>query len=359
MDEAARIISRTKVPHVEDWLLQLRYTKTVAFITLLLIQTPNLTSLNLELGFLRPGEILGPTLSCAFYNSGEYELPRYRYLRDVSLPFRITGPFFEEHKNTTNVLSMFYLPNLRTLSAAISNPLDFSWPAEAPVCTSIKSLRLSQLRERRLEPLFLCLKGLEKLHWYCWNQHGVEPEIMESVIRLDKITAALYHVRHTLRDLTIEASGMFQSVSRLYTHQDITLEGSMDGLTSLHRLKRLQVPWLFLMGSFSSITGNRIRDGVPENVETLVLTGDLKSHISGADEPDATIIFDAITEELEYRITVASSLRVLSLDFMDMLHFYHARVGDKEQHRVKQNETYELRKINKLAAEAGIQIVWP
>jgi hypothetical protein len=92
-------------------------------------------------------------------------------------------------------------------------------------------------------------------------------------IDLDQIAAAIAHVRDTLTDLTISANCAIGGNDQLLP--GLKTESSLHAMVNYDMLRRLQVPWPFLVG-FAQNTTKRLQDVIPRNIEYLSITNDLR-----------------------------------------------------------------------------------
>ncbi|KAF5019496.1 hypothetical protein F66182_8503 [Fusarium sp. NRRL 66182] len=346
MDKASKTIERTKVKTAQLWMQELRAGSMDAVAALLLSQTLNLKCLRLQLNYTPANSFLGLVARAALLKPSDHQLPKYQRLSEVAFSWQPGEHRPEGYKNTQDVLPFFYLPELRHFSVAIDNPIVLEWPSQAPICTTLESLDLHRLREVQLVSLLSTLKGLKRLAWEFFYQDDPDVEQANaSIVQLDKLAVALNKVSDTLTDLTITAfTGLPESIAEP-EETPLVLAGSLDGFIHLRNLRRLEIPWVFLMGPASAAGTKRLRDGVPVNTETLVLTEDLRLYeeFEWGDED----ILTTIEEELEFRRSNPSGLQHLSLQF------WYPTFGLDEE-LIQERARLELK-----AAKAGIQLVWP
>ncbi|PNY28622.1 Uncharacterized protein TCAP_01444 [Tolypocladium capitatum] len=278
ISKASEIIHSTGVPQAKLWVDELQSGTVDAIVALLLSMLPNLTFLHIGPNFALESRLLGKMLRCALCESSEeYRLPAFRSLHDVTLSRRTNEYRHRNISNTADVLPFFYLLDVRCLSISIDNPTEFVWPVHAPTPSSLTSLELCRLRETRLEPLLSVLNGLQKLHWHWYYQPDLDRDVSKHVIELDTMAEALCHVGDTLTDLTIVAETCPELSAGCYEPPELEMRGSLGGLAHLGQLRRLCLPWAFLMG-FSPSAGKQLGDALPENLELLILTADLMDH---------------------------------------------------------------------------------
>ncbi|KAI9036459.1 uncharacterized protein KD926_001802 [Aspergillus affinis] len=240
--------SGTGVPYGDLWIHELRQGTVDAFVAFLLTQVPNLRYLYLD-NFTRQSALLGMLLRSAICEHVNYQLPDFQHLRDVYflLADRADREPDETVMNAADILPFFYLPSLQKISASIENPVSFTWPAaHPPVPSNFKSLDLT-----------------------C--DQGVYLEVLD----LDRFTAAISHVRDTLMELTVSAHASRCGVA--FSYPAVNIVGSLHQMVKFEMLRRLEIPWPLLVG-FVPDTTKRLHDVIPSNIESLVLTDDLRLH---------------------------------------------------------------------------------
>ncbi|KAH7013050.1 hypothetical protein EDB80DRAFT_607092 [Ilyonectria destructans] len=338
MEKASETIRRTKTPYVDIWIQELQSGSMDAIITLLLTQFSNLTSLHLRPNFLIDNQALGMMLRLALCSPSEYQLPRFQNLQYVNLDCWPDEYRPEEVKNTMDILPFFYLPKIRYLSTVIHNPAEFMWPAEAPAPTSLVSLNLRRWREVWLGDLIGVLKGVQKIEWEWLHRENIDPEICEPIIDLDKIGAAMCSVHETLKDLTITA----ESLAVNFIDPPLVIKGSLDDMTRLDKLERLQIPWIFIMG-FSPSSGKHLGGAIPKSTKFLTLTDDL-FYDDKSEWDQAEILFCSLKSELELegRIEASSPLRHITLQLFPLRELSVDRKAELEH----------------ISIQAGIELTW-
>lgn len=284
-----------------SWVHEVQSGSPNAVVALLLSLLPNLEWLSLSCNWTNEIKYIGLVFRSALCKTAMDGLPprspAYESLKHVELAPRVDTDNFLDPENTLDALSLFYLPNIEHLSVCIDNPIEFSWPCSTPPNPLLlTSLKLDRIREIRLAPLLSALKNLRKLHYHWFYQPDMDPKVSNRIVRLDKMAVALAGLEDTLTELEITGETQPALSWGLYDSPNITLQGSLDQLSRLHRLKRMQVPWLFLMGMTESFPG-RIDFNLPPNVEDLALPGDLFEVDSN--EWDDEMIISALRSELE------------------------------------------------------------
>lgn len=205
-----------------------------------------------------------------------YGLPDFRHLRDVSF-LKSDGEDYSRDmkvKTTQDVLPFFYLPSVQRMSASIENPDEFTWPAaHLPVPSKLTSLELTIAREAYLSELLALTQNLKTLRWHWYFDYGVIDKFTTPIVNLDWIVAVISRVRGTLTDLTLSAKCGLGGGDQFLP--GIKTLGSLQGMVGFDKLKRLQVPWPFLVGFAQDMT-KRLQDVIPRNIEFLTITDDLR-----------------------------------------------------------------------------------
>ncbi|GAQ43073.1 hypothetical protein AtubIFM56815_008386 [Aspergillus tubingensis] len=280
LTEYTAFVQGTGVPYSDRWIRELHQGTIDALLALLVAQLSNLRSLYLGPIFTRESRFVGMVLNSALCRPKMYRLPTFQHLRDVSF-HRVVGddgtkPNLtprDRSKNTANVLPLFYLPNVQSMSVTVENPDEFTWPAaHLPDPSKLTSLDLTAVREAYLGNLLLVTPNLKTLRWAWYYDYGVEDDFVSPIVDLDGVAAALSHVRSTLTDLTITADAPIGGNEQFYPA--VKMEGSLHALVDFDELKRLQIPLAFLVG-FVEDTTKRLQDVVPRNIEFLTITDEL------------------------------------------------------------------------------------
>ncbi|PHH77917.1 hypothetical protein CDD80_7599 [Ophiocordyceps camponoti-rufipedis] len=340
---ASALISAMGVSFADMWISELQSGSIDAIVATLLVTMPNLETLYLDPNFTVRSRVLGSLFQSTLVetpdNRHHHQLPSFRNLRNVTFSRR-----FNEHlqlyiNNSADLLPLFYLPNLQHLSISLDNPLCFDWPAEAPKAPSLKSLEVSRLREAALASLLAPLSQLQHLRWNCFYQPDLDEGISTNVIQLDLMIKAFHQVRHTLTDLTVTAETR-RSIMAFYEPPPVQIRGSLDGLLHLGALRRLSMPWVFLMGFSESSTCLRLP--LPSSLEELVLTDDLADKGQWQWYDDS--IVSAIKSQLEcWDRPTDSSLRRIVLPIP--LQGGQMTAGRREQ-------------LREIGNDAGLELSW-
>ncbi|KAF5006517.1 hypothetical protein FDECE_7119 [Fusarium decemcellulare] len=340
MDKASDMIRRTKLAHAESWIEAVRDGSMDAVVCLLLTQLSRLRFLRVQVNFTMVNRILGMMLRAALFEPSRHQLPTYEHLREVGFSQWPRERQQKGYKNTQDVLPFVYLPHIQDLSVGIDNTDEFNWPSHPPTSSSIRSLKLSKLREKSLGTLLSGFTGLKKLQ-YDWGCQNKIEAIQDPDLHLDKMASAVSQLGGTLEELIITLDRQPDgSHACRYRRRRMNIHGSPDALTGLCKLRRLSIPWVLLM---DRLTLANLRDAIPKHLESLTLTDDIPHRCWRHGRPQ-TIILDKVEGELEYRQMVSSNLRHISLQLAAFNVPPDTEVGNR----------LELK-----AAQASIELVWP
>jgi hypothetical protein len=124
------------------------------------------------------------------------------------------------------------------------------------------------------------------------------------------------------------------------------------GILDFDRLKRFQVPLVFLVG-FPKNTATRLRDFIPRNVELLTITDDLRSqNVDGLERDcplwDEYAIVDFLRSWLDDAAEFTPHLRQITLMFSDI---YPDSYPDKDEWSMEMQD-----RLRKVGDRAGIQV---
>jgi hypothetical protein len=205
----------------------------------------------------------------------DYKLPDFKHLQGVSFLLHITKDDARDKKiKNTEALSLFYLPNLQHLSASIENPPTFSWPTvQSPTPSKLISLDLTKVREEYLGESPSVTPNLKGLRWRWCYDFDIHDDLNTPIVDLDRMATAISHVGGTLTELTI--IGDCEIGATDYYAPPIKIEGSLNAMVNWGMLKKLQIPWTFLVG-FAEDRSKRLQDLISKNIEFLSITDDLK-----------------------------------------------------------------------------------
>lgn len=287
--------------NTSSWVHDAQAGSPNAVVAFLLSLSPNLEWISLSCNWTNEIKYIGLVFKSALYNTAmgglPPRLPAYESLKHVELAPRVDTDHYLDPENTLEALSLFYLPNIEHISVCIDNPIEFSWPCSTPPNPLLlTSLELDRIRETRLEPLLSPLKNLRKLHYNWFYQADMDPKVSSRVVRLDTMAAALALLKDTLTELTITGETQPALSMGEYDPPDIAFQGSLDQLSQLRRLRRMSIPWVFVMGMDESSPG-RIGSILPPSLEYL----GLPAHVWCTDDNEwyDEMIVTAVKSELE------------------------------------------------------------
>lgn len=269
-------IKATGVPYSYKWIRGLRAGRMDAFVALLLCRAPRLRSLVLGRTYTCESSLFGPLFrSCLLESPKSNRLPSFKRLQNVTIPWIF--PDVNESRqprNTEEILTLLYLPSIKHINAKMCNPSTFAWPGTTPPDLSrLITLQLDIVREEHLGRVLSLTSNLERLEWSWFYRPDLEDEFVTDTVDYEKIAAALSHVSGTLVDLKISASSP-SCVS--YEPPSINLERPFHAFCDFDKLKRLEVPLVFLAGfSPSDENGATLEAALPRNVEWVTITDDM------------------------------------------------------------------------------------
>ncbi|KAF4981144.1 hypothetical protein FDECE_17742 [Fusarium decemcellulare] len=300
--ELSQAITRTGVPQdvADSWTSKTQAGVPDAVVALVVSMLPNLASLSLQTNWSVESHYLGHVLRLALCTSRrdtiQHELPIFQALRNVSVEQR--SPLDERpDKSSADMLALFYLPNIQTLSVSIDNPVRFAWPSkQPPVPSKLTSLRLERLRECYLEPVLSALTNLQTLRYDWFHRGDIDREVSDNVVRLGLMASPM--AKHkTLRNL--EITGLTIPGFRYGSWDDLSfaLQGSLTELSQVPQLESLTIPWVFIGGLDLQFSPGRIGSALPPSLEYLALSPDMVD--DGRREWIDEDIISAIKAELE------------------------------------------------------------
>ena len=245
--------------------------------------------------------------------AGDGSFPRLHSLRDVSIASTVECSPNLDPENTAEALSTFYLPDIRTLSVSIDNPVEFTWPGPLPPNPAfLTSLDIYRLRECHLAPILSVTTALKSLRYNWFYRPDLDDQVSTETILLDAMTNAFLKVSNTLEELRITAWVSPALSQGDYEDPEVTFQGSLSQLSRMSRLKILHVPWVFLIGSATLSTDKEIGPALPGTLQHLTLARELLS----GEEPenrDRPMVL-ALEQEIESgALSNATSLKSICL----------------------------------------------
>lgn len=269
--EMGLVAQNLPVPFNEELCAALQKGSINAFVALMLALVTNVVHVDLRDVFAQEPDQVTNLLRHIAAQSAAPTLP----LQKVTHLVYVMGcRFFSEWvTNADQVAPWFYLPSLEDVTMELDSAYDFQWPQEGftpPFLENLTSLSLSRAKGRCIGQILQHTKRLEHFTW-TWMYHGaeeVEPD--DEYLDLYEIGEALFHVRDTLKSLTLQ--GEYNVESELTPHSI----GSLRHLAAFSRLTTIQAPPAFFFG-FGMSSPDPIWTWLPESIEHIVFTDDFES----------------------------------------------------------------------------------
>lgn len=279
LDQPCAFVMKTTVAYRSSWLEALQNGVMDAFVAILLSQPLRLTSLSVKGSFLCDSHFIGLVFRTMILDPNTVDCGLrldIRQLETVTLQtacdhFRLRN----NARNTADLLPIFYLPSIRHFSASIDNPTTFTWPASSPPAPSrLHSLTLKRIREPFLGQLLSVTDHVQSLHWqWYYFEEAYDEQFNTRTLDLTQITKSLSRVQETLTDLVVSALNVNDP-----DPLPLTIRGSVKGLAAFKKLKKLTLPFIFLVETWSADLTKRIDGCLPPNLESLTITDDLCSN---------------------------------------------------------------------------------
>ncbi|KAI1073232.1 hypothetical protein LB507_010847 [Fusarium sp. FIESC RH6] len=239
--------------------------------------------------------------------------PNLQSLEDVSIASTIETDPNLNPENTSEALSAFYLPKLKSLSVSIDNPVQFIWPLYSPPDpVLLTSLDIYRLRECYLAPILSVTRGLRRLRYDWHYRPDLDEHVNIDTVMLDTMAEAFLEVSDTLEELQITAWVSAAFSQGMYDDPDITFRKSLAQLSRMKRLKTMHVPWTFLIGWDILPTVKQIGHTLPATLQHLTLTRDLMG-VRELENPDKAMV-STLEREFENGVpSNATSLKSICL----------------------------------------------
>jgi hypothetical protein len=279
LDQFRAFVMKTTIAYRWSWLEGLQNGVMDAFVAVLLSQPLRLTSLSVKGSFLCDSHFIGLVLRSMIFRPDADDCGLQLDLRQLET---VTLQTFCDHfrlcnnaRNTADLLPILYLPSIRQFSASIDNPTTFTWPAiSSPSPSRLHSLTLYNIREPFLGQLLSVTNHVQFLHWQWYYYHqAYETQFCTRTLDLTQITESLSRVQETLTHLVVSAINQNDPEPL-----SLTIRGSMHGLVEFKKLKKLTLPFIFLVGTWSTDLTKRIDGCLPPSLESLTITDDLYSN---------------------------------------------------------------------------------
>jgi hypothetical protein len=296
LDRPRVFVMKTTVAYRWSWLEGLQNGVMDAFVAVLLSQPFHLTSLSVKGSFLCNSHFIGLVFRSMIFGPDAVNCG----LRlDLCQLETVTLETFCDHfrlrnnvRNTADLLPLLYLPSIRQFSASIDNPTTFTWPAISPPSPSrLHNLTLYNIREPFLGQLLSVNDHVQFLHWqWYYFEEAYETQFCTRTLDLTQITESLSRVQETLTDLVVSAINQNDPEPL-----SLTIRGSMHGLVEFQKLKKLTLPFIFLVGTWFTDLTKRIDGCLPPSLESLTITDDLYSNdeCEWNDDTDLFIILES------------------------------------------------------------------
>lgn len=261
LEEPLAFVAKTRVSYRKTWSEALQNGTMDAFVAVLLSQPLRLTHLFIGSDFFKESQFLGLVLRSTICEALDCGLRLdFGHLESVSLELYSDYLRPRNIRNTADIFPLFYLPSVKQISASIDNPIAFSWPStHQPSASSLRSLKLTTIREAYLGQLLMVADQLQSLHWQWFYSPDYLDQVHTPVIDLAQITTGISHVRNTLAELVISAVSYSGGDPDL---PPLTIHGSLRAIAGFDKLRRFTAPLIFLMG-FSPDGTERIRGFPP------------------------------------------------------------------------------------------------
>ncbi|KAF3389739.1 hypothetical protein DPV78_011381 [Talaromyces pinophilus] len=279
LDQFRAFVTKTTIAYRWSWLEGLQNGVMDAFVAVLLSQPLRLTSLSIKGSFLCDSYFIGLVLRSMIFGPDADDCGLQLDLRQLET---VTLQTFCDHfrlrnntRNTADLLPILYLPSIRQFSASIDNPITFTWPAISPPSPSrLRNLTLYNIREPFLGQLLSVTNHIQSLHWqWYYFEESYDMQFNTRTLDLTQITESLSQVQGTLTDLVVSALNQYDP-----DPLPLTIRGSVNGLGAFKKLKKLTLPFIFLVGTWSADLTKRIDGCLPPNLESLTITDDLFSN---------------------------------------------------------------------------------
>ncbi|KAJ4111434.1 hypothetical protein NW768_011787 [Fusarium equiseti] len=225
-------------------------------------------------------------------------------------------------ENTAEALSTFYLPNIRSLSVSIDNPIEFTWPGSlSPDPALLTSLAIYRLRECYLASILSVTRNLKSLRYDWHYRPDIDEHVNLDTVMLDTMAEAFLEVSDTLEELHITAWVAPAMSQGMYDDPDITFRKSLAQISRMKRLKTLHVPWVFLIGWDILPTAKQIGHTLPTTLQHLTLNRDLMG-VQELENPDKAMI-----SALEWEFENGAPLNAKSLKSICLPQSFYWRGG--------------------------------
>jgi hypothetical protein len=273
VSDMTAVVEAMNISYRDTWIRELHHGKMDAYVALLISLTPNLERLYLGENFLRDSQLVRAVIESTVFPSSQGLLPTtiLHNLSEADLMLSLDCRYRMRSYNTTDALSLFYLPSIQHISVSIDNPSSFAWPnPKPPIASTLQSLNLTMIRETNLGKILSATKNLKKLQWDWCYMEELNDAWMTRVLDLSEILASLSRVKNTLTDLKITSQAIIDSFD-----DGLEIRGSFTGLSEFDSLQKLEVPAIFLSASLVSGAIVELKESLPRNLNALTLSDPL------------------------------------------------------------------------------------
>lgn len=244
----------------------------------------------------------------------------------------------------TDAHRMLSLPQLEAISIQFRKLGSHALAAQFdPIrSTTLKSLSIKGLHEVDLGTV---LHDIGPVQCFRWERRGSVLEPPQ--VRLRTFASAVQKIKDTVQDMVV------MHRSDMESHWCPRLGGNLNAMKRLPHLRRLQVPWVFVMSYRIDLT-RKLLDVVPPSLEQLTLTDEFMPYGPPEDRVwnaslaeqrgwhwTMTAIFEALKEALR---TMPSSYKLRQIILPDV---HGGLISDKMRLT-----------LPALTAEKGIQVLW-
>ncbi|TLD23146.1 hypothetical protein PspLS_07100 [Pyricularia sp. CBS 133598] len=273
---AISLVAELDLPYADLWVEKLREGTMDAIVAIILVRLPNLRSLIIQRDFTKEQTCVAAVLRTVALENRLDWLPRFIHLREVSMRFDMDDCVYRD-ANTQDLLPLFYLPAIEVLDLDFDDPMQWSWPTPAPPnATSLKCLKLKNIREQGLKFILATTQNLEKLEWVAsHSQLSIIKQDFDAttskIMDLDIVMGALIPLRSTLVDLTLGLKAVRPFGEDCFY---LDFHGSLTGIAQFEKVERFEVELPYLASD--ALFDNRfpIWERVPRNLRILVFRED-------------------------------------------------------------------------------------
>lgn len=307
---------------------------------LLLSLCPDLTLIKLG-GNFRSDNIFFPRLF-SILQPGSGDTVLFTKLRTLELP-QPQGPPRSWAESLTDTHRMLSLPQLEAISIFPQKPLDDAWTTlfDPIQSATLKSLSIKGLHE---EDLRTVLHGIGPIRYFKWQRIAFMDERFQ--IRLRTFASAVRKIRDTVEDVVVMGRNEWD-------YAFPRLGGNLESMKHLPHLRRLQIPWVFVMGNRTDLS-RKLLDVVPPSLEQLTLTTEFMRY-----GPPEYYVWDASLDDQEgWHWTMATIFNALEEALRTIPSDYKLRqIILPDVHGGLISDEMRLT-LPTLTAAKGIQVLW-